>query len=138
MEFPHARRLANPGDTAPSPVQPSEPLPRSRAEGRSSNGRDTETPRAPYITDLSDEEWTRLAPLIPPAKPGGRPRDVDLREIVNAAFYKHEGGCSWRLMPHDLPPWQTVYSYVRQWKADGTWERLVAARGERPSPDELA
>ena len=84
--------------------------------------------RAPYPTDLTDAAWSVLAPLLPPAKGGGRPRDVDLREILNAAFYKHDGGCSWRLLPHDLPPWQTVYTYVRAWMRDGTWERLLAAR----------
>ncbi len=90
-------------------------------------------PRAPYRTDLTDAEWAIVAPLIPPPKPGGRPRDVDLREILNAAFYRHRGGCSWRLLPHEFPPWQTVYTYVRHWQQDGTWARMLAALGE---PDE--
>ena len=83
--------------------------------------------RAAYPTDLSDAEWALLAPLIPPAKAGGRRRDVDLREIVNAALYRHRGGCSRHLLPHEFPPWQTVYTYVRQWQQDGTWDRLEAA-----------
>ena len=84
--------------------------------------------RAAYPTDLTDPEWTVLQSLIPPAKPGGRPRDVDMREILNAAFYIDRGGCSWRLLPYDFPPWQTVYTYVRAWKQDGTWERMAVAR----------
>ncbi len=81
-----------------------------------------------YPTDLTDAEWAALEPLIPPPKPGGRHREVDMREVLNAAFYVDRGGCSWRLLPHDLPPWQTVYTYVHQWKQDGTWARMVAAR----------
>ena len=86
--------------------------------------------REPYPTDLTDGEWTTLQPLIPPPKPGGRPRQVDLRAIVNAALYVHRNGCSWRSLPLDFPPWETVYSYVRRWKQDGTWERMLAALGE--------
>ena len=68
-----------------------------------------------------------LEPLIPPAKPGGRPRRVEMREIVNAVRYVLRAGCAWRLMPHDLPQWETVYAYFRAWEADGTWERIAAA-----------
>jgi putative transposase len=84
------------------------------------------TQRPAYPTDLTDAEWARIAPLLPPAKAGGRPREVDLREVVNAALYRHRGGCSWRLLPQKFPPWQTVYTYVRQWQRDGTWARLLA------------
>ena len=83
--------------------------------------------RTAYPTDLTDAQWALLAPLLPPAKSGGRPRDVDLREVVNAALYRHWGGCSWRLLPHEFPPWQTVYTYVRHWQRDGTWARILAA-----------
>ena len=83
-----------------------------------------------YPTDLTDAEWAALEPLVPPAKSGGRNREVDMREVLNAAFYVDRGGCSWRLLPHDLPPWQTVYTYVHQWKQDGTWAHMVAAREE--------
>ena len=80
--------------------------------------------RAAYSTDLTDAQWARLAPLIPAAKPGGRPRRVDGREVCNALFYLTRTGCHWRLLPHDLPKWQTVYWYFRQWRADGTWETI--------------
>lgn len=80
--------------------------------------------RKPYSSDLSDAQWQILEPLIPPAKPGGRPREVDMREILNGTFYEIRSGCAWRMLPHDLPPWQTVYHYFRQWKGDGTWERM--------------
>ena len=80
--------------------------------------------REPYPSDLSDAEWQILKPLIPPAKPGGRPRRTDMREVLNGVFYELRGGCAWRMLPHDLPPWQTVYHYFRQWKGDGTWERM--------------
>jgi len=80
--------------------------------------------REPYPSDLSDAEWQILKPLIPPAKPGGRPRKHDMRDILNGIFYEIRSGCAWRMLPHDLPPWQTVYHYFRQWKGDGTWERM--------------
>ncbi len=80
--------------------------------------------REPYPSDLSDAEWQILKPLIPPAKPGGRPRNTDMREVLNGVFYELRGGCAWRMLPHDLPPWQTVYHYFRQWKGDGTWGRM--------------
>ncbi len=84
-------------------------------------------PRRAYPTDLTDDEWRVLEPLIPPAKPGGRPRRVEMREVVNAVRYVLRAGCAWRLMPHDLPQWETVYAYFRAWEADGTWERIAAA-----------
>jgi putative transposase len=82
--------------------------------------------RKPYPTDLKDSEWAILAPLIPPAKSGGRPREVDMREILNGLLYLLRSGCAWRMLPHDLPVWQTVYEYFAQWRDDGTWERLNA------------
>ena len=83
--------------------------------------------RLPYPTDLSDAEWHRLAPLIPPAKSGGRPRTQNMREIFNAIYYLLAAGCSWRMLPHDLPAHQTVYGYFHAWSQDGTWERINAA-----------
>ncbi len=80
--------------------------------------------RKRYDTDLTDAQWEPLADLLPAAKPGGRPRTVDVREILNAHFYLLRAGCAWRLLPHDFPPWQTVYGYQRRWQRDGTWERL--------------
>ena len=64
-----------------------------------------------YPTDLTEAEWTRLAPLIPAAQPGGRPRTTDMREVVNAIFYVLRGGCQWRMLPTEFPPHQTVYHY---------------------------
>jgi putative transposase len=91
--------------------------------------------RAPYPTDLTDAQWARIAPLLPPPKPGGRPRDVDVREVVNAALYRNRGGCSWRLLPQEFPPWQTVYTYVRCWQRDGTWTRLLATLNQPDTPN---
>ena len=81
-------------------------------------------PRQRYPSDLTDAQWAALAPLLPPAKPGGRPRTVNLREVFNGSLYVLRSGCPWRMLPHDLPPWQTVYKYFRNWTLDGTWERV--------------
>ena len=80
--------------------------------------------RKPYPSDLTDDRWHELAPLLPAAKPGGRPRTVDLREVINGILYVLRAGCPWRMVPHDLPPWGTVYKYFRRWTRDGTWERI--------------
>jgi putative transposase len=66
----------------------------------------------------------------PPAKPGGRPREVDIREVLNAIFYLLRSGCAWRMLPHDLPAWQTVYGYLRTRRREGIWERINAALRE--------
>ena len=85
----------------------------------------------PYPTDLTEAEWTILAPLIPAAKPGGRPRTTDMREVVNAILYSLRSGCQWRMLPKDFPPHQTVYHYFRTWRCAGVWERMHATlRGE--------
>jgi putative transposase len=84
-------------------------------------------PRKPYPTDLTDAQWANLEPLIPSAKQGGRPRAVDMREIVNALLYLNRAGCQWDMLPHDLPPKSSVYLYFAQWREDGTWERFVDA-----------
>ena len=80
--------------------------------------------RQPYPSDLSDKEWEILKPLIPPAKTGGRPRLCNLREVLNAVFYVLRSGCAWRLLPHDFPPWQTVYHYFRSWCLQDAWEAI--------------
>jgi putative transposase len=80
--------------------------------------------RQAYPSDLSDDQWEVLEPLIPPAKPGGRPRKRDPREIMNALFYVARSGCAWRMLPHDFPPWQTVYDYRTKWKEAGVWEHV--------------
>ena len=98
--------------------------------------------RMPYPSDLADAQWERIAPLIPKHKPGGRPRTVNMREILNAIGYVVRSGCAWRMIPHDLPPWQTVYGYFRAFRACGLWKRLHdrlreqvrAACGREPIP----
>jgi putative transposase len=98
--------------------------------------------RKKYPSDLTDAQWNELAPLLPAAKPGGRPREVDLREVMNGILYVLRSGCSWRMMPHDLPPWGTAWWYFREWREDGTWERIHEAlrpkvreaEGKEPTP----
>ena len=98
--------------------------------------------RRRYDTDVTDAQWEVLAPLIPEARSGGRPRKATSRELVNAIVYFLRAGVAWRLLPHDLPPWQTVYYYLRRWQREGVWEHihhtLVMADRERngrePSP----
>lgn len=82
------------------------------------------TARKAYNTDLTDQEWAIVDQELPPAPGGGRERTVDLREIVNAILYRLRTGCSWELLPHDLPPKSTVYEYYASWRNNGTWERL--------------
>lgn len=84
-----------------------------------------------YPTDVTDKQWAILSPLIPLAKTGGRPRRVNLREVVNAIFYILCGGCTWRMMPHDLPAWKTVYHYFRLWRMSGVWQRMNQALREK-------
>lgn len=80
--------------------------------------------REQYPTDLTDEQWHVLEPMIPPEKHGGRPRTVDMREVVNAILYILRTGCQWRNLPHDFPPWGTVSWYFWLWCNDGTWTRI--------------
>jgi putative transposase len=88
--------------------------------------------RRAYQTDLSDAEWSCIEAHLPPTpKTTGRPRLHDLREILDAVFYILRSGCAWRLLPHDFPPWKTVYHYFRLWRIDGTWERLNTAIRKR-------
>jgi transposase len=99
--------------------------------------------RHPYPTDLSDKEWELIKHLVPEARPGGRPEAYPKREILNAVFYLLRSGCSWRMLPHDLPPWRIVYHYFRQWRQDGTWQvmhdllrgdvRVAAGKHRQPS-----
>src|SRR6186713_2852259 len=101
--------------------------------------------RKQYTSDLTDEQWAIVAPLIPPAKQnprGGRPRKVDMREVLNTLFYQNRTGCQWDMLPHDLLPKSPVYDYFAQWRDDGTWTRLVTvlreqtrvAAGREPTP----
>ncbi len=95
-----------------------------------------------YPTDLTDAEWGRLAPLLPAPEPRGRPREHPVREILDAIFYIVRRGCAWRLLPHDFPPWGTVYYWFRRWRLDGLWQRILVAlrratrqtEGREPEP----
>jgi putative transposase len=87
--------------------------------------------RRPYLTDLTDAEWECIEGLLPTPENEGRPRLHSLREILNAIFYVVRSGCAWRLLPHDFPPWKTVYHYFRLWRVDRTWERMHAALRQR-------
>jgi len=90
--------------------------------------------RKKYPSDLTDEQWAIVSPMIPPAKQtprGGRPRKVDMREVLNTLLYLNRSGCQWDMLPHDLLPKSTVYDYFSQWREDGTWPRLVKALRER-------
>jgi len=102
------------------------------------------SPRELYPTDLTDDQWNLLEPLLPaPRADGlGRPREVDLREVVNAILYLNRSGCQWDMLPHDLPAKSTVYDYFAQWRDDGTWRKLMdalrtqirVAAGRNPTP----
>jgi putative transposase len=90
--------------------------------------------RKQYPSDLTDEQWAIVEPLIPPAKQsprGGHPRTVDMREVLNTIFYLNRSGCQWDMLPHDLLPKSTVYDYFAQWRGDGTWAKMVKALRER-------
>src|SRR5215208_5049101 len=87
--------------------------------------------RDTYRTDLTDAEWDVLEPHLPPPAERGRPREHGWREILNGVFYLVRSGCAWRLLPHNLPPWKTVYHYYRLWRIDGTWERVNRVVRER-------
>jgi putative transposase len=87
--------------------------------------------RRSYATDVTDDEWTILEPLVPPPLPGGRPAEWPRREILNAILYVLKTGCAWHLLPHDFPPYSTVFWYFRRWRKDGTWERLNTVLRER-------
>ena len=98
--------------------------------------------RRSYPSDLTDQQWAILEPLIPPAKPGGRPRTTDMREVINAILYPDQTGGQWRALPHEFPPWSTVWSYFRRWGNDDTWkhmhttlrEQVRSKAGRQPTP----
>jgi putative transposase len=87
--------------------------------------------RTAYQSDLSDAEWICLEPHLPAPKAYGRPRLHGPREILDAILYVLKSGCAWRLLPHDFPPWRTVYHYFRAWRLSGLWERMHSALRER-------
>ena len=94
-----------------------------------------------YPSDLTDAQWALIEPHIP-VFDLGRPRDVDMREVLNAILYLNRSGCQWDMLPHDLPAKSTVYDYFARWRDDGTWQRLMdalrqevrVAAGREPSP----
>ena len=99
--------------------------------------------RKSYPTDLTDDQWNKLSQYFPPPPKTGRPRKVSLREIMNAILYIVRAGCTWRLLPHDFPCWETVYWYFKKWKEEGLLEnvhnelfretRISAGRDPEPS-----
>jgi len=96
-----------------------------------------------YPSDLTDVQWEKIRRFIPRSPPIGDDRKTSMREVVNAVFYISRGGCSWRMLPKEFPPWQTVYGYFAKWRRDGTWKlihdalrrevRKRAGREEEPS-----
>lgn len=83
--------------------------------------------RKAYRSDMTDGQWALIEPLLPPAKHGGRPRSVNLREVVNTLLYQLRTGVQWEYLPHDLLPKSTVYDYFKTWKQDGTLQKIVDA-----------
>lgn len=104
--------------------------------------------RKAYPSDLTDAQWELIQIVIPQAKPGGRPRAADMREVVNALLYLSRCGCQWDMLPHDLPPKSTVYEYFAAWRDDGTWQYMLDvlrdgyrechAKSGEPSPSAAA
>ena len=80
--------------------------------------------RPPYSSDLTDKQWQLITPPIPAAKPGGRPRVVDTREVINAIMYLVRSGCAWRMLPREFPPWSTVHGYFRRFRLAGIWQEI--------------
>ena len=103
--------------------------------------------RKSYPTDLTDEQWIILQPLIPPSRTqrGGRPREVSMREVINTILYLNRAGCQWDMLPHDLVPKSTAYEYFAQWRDDGTWAKFTdtlraqvrVAAGREPTPSAI-
>ena len=90
--------------------------------------------RRTYPTDLTDGQYEKLQPYLPSPKPNGktgRPRKYSYRELLNAIFYQLRTGCAWRLLPHDLPPWDAVYGYFRRWQKTGLWKQIHDALREQ-------
>lgn len=126
MGYTHSRKV-------PRSLLPPEPdcpkLPRRYAKPPRLNPPSPSFRRA-YPTDVTDDEWAILAPLIPEPLPGGRPAHLSRRELVNAQFYVLRNGCTWRALPHDFPAYSTVYWYFRKWRDAGVWQRINDALRE--------
>jgi putative transposase len=106
-------------------------MPSDSLEEKEKKGGGGRMQRKSYPSDLTNQEWKILEQLIPPAKPGGHPRTTDMREVLNATLYLDRTGGQWRALPHDFPPWSTVWSYFRSFRNDGTWKRIHAALREK-------
>ena len=99
-------------------------------------------PRTPYPSDRSDEQLAILEPFLPPSVKAGAPRTTDLREVLNAIFYRLANGCAWHALPHDFPPEGAVRAYFHRWRRRGLWERIHdtlrrqvrEAAGKEPEP----
>lgn len=102
--------------------------------------------RTSYPSDLTDEQWVLIEPLIPNPLPGGRPRSVEMRQVVNAILYLNRSGNAWRMLPRDFGPWSSVYHYFRTFRDDGTWQRVHdklrekvrRQAGKKPTPSAAA
>ena len=91
-----------------------------------------------YPTDLNDSEFDVLVPYLPEPKATGRPREHSWRIILNAIFYIVRSGCAWRMLPHDLPPWKTIYHYFRLWRKDGTWDQKRVTGDSFSNPQRIS
>lgn len=89
------------------------------------------TPRKHYTSDLTDDQWHLIEPMIPPPRPGGDKRTTDMREGINAILYLNKNGCSWRDLPGEFPAYPTVFDYFSRWRRDGTWQRIYEALHRR-------
>jgi transposase len=80
-----------------------------------------------YPSDLTDRQWSRVEPLLPGPRSTGRKRSLSLREVLDALNYRWETGCAWRMLPHDFPPWSSVYAHVRRWQRTGILRQVREA-----------
>jgi putative transposase len=84
-----------------------------------------------YPSDLTDEQWTLIEPMVPPPKRGGRPRTTDVRTAINGILYLSRTGCAWRMLPKDFGPWPTVHDYYRNFRRGGQWHKIHDALREK-------
>jgi transposase len=123
---------AGPASVADIPPVQEHPVPRRKRSTQDTSPQAEKQQRWPrYPSDLTDQAWAILEPLIPQAKPGGHPRTVDMREVLNAVLYVLCTGCQWRALPRDFPAWSTVWSYFRRWRINGVWEQMHTALREQ-------
>jgi putative transposase len=127
------QRRADPRPTQPLQDQRAkrDPVPNRKRRQRLPPQASRHSSSPGYPSDLTNRHWAILEPLLPPAKPGGRGRTTDLRQVQSAILYLARTGGQWRALPHDFPPWSTVWSYFRTWRDNGTWERIHTALREQ-------